>query len=97
MIGDEDSPLCHDRARVTVADPCPPADLEPGSSNRFENAGFAPNAITMGPAPLRPVVGSQSSRPQQSDNQSAGPGKYAEASKIHGAVLGCQSSPGTEG
>src|SRR5436853_3994673 len=57
VIRDVHTPLRDHWPGVAVTDPCPPADLQPGGRDAVDDAGLAPDTVTFGAAPLRPISG----------------------------------------
>jgi hypothetical protein len=68
-IGDEDLALGDRRPRITLIDRLPPQDVRPGRREFLDDAGFAPDAIALGPQPLRPVVGSHGLRKETTQSR----------------------------
>src|SRR5262249_16168953 len=84
VVGDVDAALRDDRPRVPVSDSCVPADRKPGRGDAVDDAGFAPDAVALRPAPLRPVIstGVDDSQKQRGERR-----EQAEAGRAHGRIL----------
>src|SRR5262249_17800190 len=72
VIGDEDPPRCDHRPRVAVANPGPPANLEPRGRNALEDAPLPPHAIAPRPPPLRPIVGTGGEEAEEREGEGGG-------------------------
>src|SRR5262249_2836407 len=57
------------RPRVAVANPGPPANLEPRSRNALEDARLPPHPIPPRPPPLRPIVGTAGEDAEEREGQ----------------------------
>src|SRR5262245_42191875 len=68
-VSNKDSALCDDRTGESRSDPRTPGNLQPARRERLHGVGFIPDAVTIRPAPLRPILRLHCRNQQQRQGQ----------------------------